>query len=338
VYNAAVKVANIGEFGLIDLLRRQFVGPAPGVVVGIGDDAAAWRAAGLALATTDTMVEDVHYRPATITWEELGWKALAVNLSDVAAMGGQPQYALLTLGLREDAAVDDLLALAHGLAAAGREFATAIVGGDVVASPRATFITVALYGTVPDDGLGPPLLRSAARPGDRVAVTGSLGRSAAGLKLLHGERQAPPEVLAELRRAHNHPWPRVREGQALRAAGVRAALDISDGLAGDVGHMAQLSGVAVRLWAERLPVHPYVAQVFGEEALPLALFGGEEYELVFAAPPGIMTAASTALARLGTETTVVGEVAEAPAGEVLLAWPDGREATLERGGWDHFRG
>ncbi len=332
-----MKVAEIGEFGLIALLQREFACSTPGLVIGIGDDAAVWQEEGLAVATTDTVVEDVHFRARTIAWEELGWKSLAVNLSDVAAMGGIPRYALLTLGLREDAVVDDVLALARGLAAAGREFATAIIGGDVVASPRATFVTVALYGTVPNDGQGPPLTRSAARPGDLVAVTGWLGRSAAGLRLLSEGGEAPPAALAELRRAHNRPLPRVREGQAVRRAGVRAAIDVSDGLAGDLGHLATMSGVGVRLSAAQLPVHPYVEQVFGGEAFGLALFGGEEYELVFTAPPPTMGVAREALARLGTQTSLVGEIVAEPKGKVLLVWPDGREVILEQGGYDHFR-
>ena len=332
-----MKVAEVGEFGLIDLLQKEFAGSTSGLIVGIGDDAAVWQGDGLVVATTDTVVEDVHFRSSTITWEELGWKSLAVNLSDIGAMGGVPRYALLTLGLREDAEVEDVLALARGLTAAGREFSTAVIGGDIVASPRATFVTVALYGEIPQDGERPPLMRSAARPGDLVAVTGWLGRSAAGLRLLSERRDAPPDAVGELRRAHNRPWPRVREGQALRAAGVRAALDISDGLAGDAAHIGEMSGVGVRLWAERLPVHPYVEQIFGDDAFGLALFGGEEYELAFTAPPDVMGVARQALARLGTQTTLVGEVIAEPRRKVLLAWPDGREAILERGGYDHFR-
>ncbi|MHB1417428.1 MAG: thiamine-phosphate kinase [Chloroflexota bacterium] len=333
-----MRVSEIGEFGLIDRLQQEFSGPAPGIVIGIGDDTAVWRSAGLALATTDTLVEDVHFRFSTITWEELGWKSLAVNLSDIAAMGGEPQYALLTLGLPGDAEVEGILRMARGLATAGREFNTAVIGGDIVGSPRAMFITVALYGAIPADEHASPLLRSAARAGDLVAVTGWLGRSAAGFRLLSGERQAPREALAELRRAHNRPWPRVKEGPILRQLGVKAALDISDGLAGDAGHMAQMSGVGVRLRAEALPVHPLVRQAFGDQAFALALTGGEEYELLFAAPPEVMARAREALSKLGTPVTVVGEVVPEPAGQVLLAWPDGREEPVEKGGWDHFRG
>lgn len=332
-----MRVKEIGEFGLIDLLQREFDFPVGGLVVGIGDDCAVWQGNGLVVATTDTVVEDVHFRTSTITWEELGWKSMAVNLSDVGSMGGQPRYALLTLGLREDAEVEDVLSLARGMAAACREFDTAIVGGDVVASPRATLVTVALYGVIPEDGNGPPLLRSTARPGDIVAVTGSLGRSAAGYRLLNEGAHASPEVAAELRRAHNKPFPRVREGIALRKAGVRTAQDISDGLAGDIAHIAQASGVGVRLWAEHVPVHPFVDEVFRADAFDLALFGGEEYELVFTAPPDVIEAARSALADLGTQVVAVGEVLAEPAGKVLLAWPDGREAVLQGGGYDHFR-
>lgn len=336
MYNSGVKVKQVGEFGLIDLLQREFDSPASGLVVGIGDDCAVWESEGMVVATTDTVVEDVHFRLSTITWEELGWKSLAVNLSDVGSMGARPRWALLTLGLREETEVEDVLALARGLAAAGRAFDTAIVGGDVVASPQATLVTVALFGVLPEDGQGSPLLRSGAKVGDLVGVTGWLGRSAAGFRLLNEPIAAPAEVAAELRRAHNKPYPRVHEGQALRAAGVRAAQDISDGLAGDVAHIAQMSGVGVRLWAEHLPVHPFVAEVFGEQAFDLALFGGEEYELVFTAPPAVMDAARQRLAAMGTPTTVVGEVVAEHPGRVAMSWPDGREVALNRGGFDHF--
>jgi thiamine-monophosphate kinase len=282
-------------------------------------------------------VEDVHFRLSTITWEELGWKSLAVNLSDIAAMGGQPRYALLTLGLNDSASVEDLQTYARGLASAGREFSTIIVGGDIVASPKALFFTVALYGLVPEDGMGPPMTRSSARPGDLVAVTGELGKSAAGLRLLSGTHSASAEALAALRQAHNRPRPRVKEGFALRASGVQTALDISDGLAGDLGHVARLSHVGIRLAAQELPVHPFVREAFGEEGFGLALFGGEEYELAFTAPPRVMSLACSALGRLGTGVTVVGEVLAEPAGKVLLTRPDGSEEAIERGGYDHLR-
>ncbi|MHB1004105.1 MAG: thiamine-phosphate kinase [Chloroflexota bacterium] len=332
-----MKVKQIGEFGLIDRLQNEFTATAPGLVLGIGDDAAIWRGEGLAVATTDTMVEDVHFRVRTTSWRELGWKSLASNLSDVAAMGGQPRYALVTFGLRDDAEVEDVLELARGLAEVGKRFGSAVIGGDLVGSPLATFITVALYGVVPDDGHGPPLLRAAARPGDQVAVTGWLGRSAAGLRMLSENPQAAPEVVTELRRAHNQPCPRVPEGYALRGAGVRAAIDVSDGLAGDVGHIAEMSGVGIRLRADALPVHPFVQGLFPEAAFDLTLFGGEEYELIFAAPPAIMARARAALDDLGTRSTVIGEVVPEPRGKVMLAWPDGREALVGRGAWDHFR-
>ncbi len=332
-----VKVSEVGEFGLIDLLRKEFGATAPGVTVQNGDDCAAWRTAGTALATTDTMVEDVHFRFRTITWDELGWKALAVNVSDIASMGGSADYALLTLGLSEAASVPDLLQMARSLADCGREFGTAVIGGDIVSSPKAFFVTVALYGHVPDDGLGPPLTRSAARVGDQVAVTGWLGRSAAGFRALNETVSDPAAALAELRRAHNRPWPRLREGQALRAAGVQACIDISDGLAADVGHIAEMSGLGVRLRAELLPVSPQVSRVFPADALTLALYGGEEYELAFAAPPAVTARAAAEIGRLGTPVTVVGEVVANHPGKVYLLWPNGREEIVGKGGFDHFR-
>ncbi|MHB1133211.1 MAG: thiamine-phosphate kinase [Chloroflexota bacterium] len=333
-----MKVSQVGEFGLIDLLHREFGSAAPGVVIHIGDDCAAWRASGTAVATTDTVVEDVHFRFRTITWQELGWKSLAVNLSDIGSMGGKPQYALLTLGLSDDVELEGLLEMARSLAACGRQFGTSVVGGDIVASPRAFFVTVALYGQVPDDGLGLPLSRAGARAGDLVGVTGYVGRSAAGYRVLNEATSASPAATTELRRAHNQPWPRVREGQVLRTAGVRACIDISDGLAGDFGHIAEISRVGVRLHGEALPIHPFVREVFPEEALALGLFGGEEYELGFAAPPAVMARAMAELQAMGTPATVIGEIVSDHPGKVVLREHDGKERLVEKGGFDHFRG
>jgi thiamine-monophosphate kinase len=333
-----VRVSDVGEFGLIELLQKELGVSAPGITVPNGDDCAAWQASGTALATTDTMVEDVHFRFRTITWDELGWKALAVNVSDIASMGGSSDYALLTLGLSDSVNVPDLLAMARSLAACGREFSTAVVGGDIVSSPRAFFLTVALYGHVADDGLGQPMTRSAARVGDQVAITGWLGRSAAGYRVLNETVAGPAAALAELRRAHNRPWPRLREGQALRAAGVRACVDVSDGLVADLGHIAEMSGLGIRLRVESLPLSPDVRRVWPADALHLALSGGEEYELAFTASATVMARAVAAVERLRTPVTVVGEVVAEHPGKVVLLWQDGREETAGKGGFDHFRG
>lgn len=329
-----MRVSELGEFGLITDLARRVPSTAVDLLIGIGDDAAVWRARGLAVATTDTLVEEVHFRRRYTTWLDLGWKALAVNVSDMAAMGGRAQYALVTLGLPADAAVEDLRALYDGLAEAAQRFGVVVAGGDIVRSPI-TFITVTLYGeAVEADQL---LRRDAARPGDLVAVTGTLGASAAGLLALSEDLPLPAAALAALRAAHLRPQPRPAEAQVLVAAGVRCAMDISDGLAGDLRHIGRASGVAARIDVARLPVSPLVREHFPERYVALALHGGEDYELLCAAPAAAIAVAQRRLVEAGlAPLTVIGEIVAGPPGEITLREADGQVTTLAAGGFDHF--
>jgi thiamine-monophosphate kinase len=333
-------VSDLGEFGLIEALCRRVPTTSPDLRLPPGDDAAVWRSPGCAVATTDTLVEDVHFRLAEITPEELGWKALAVNLSDVAAMGGAPRWALVTLGLRRDLPAEQLFGLYDGLGEACRAYGTVVAGGDVVMSPGPIFVTVALLGQ-PAEPSGRLLTRSAARPGDLVAVTGTLGGSAAWLHLPC--RPVGDAARAAIRRAHFRPSPRVREGQLLLAAGVTCAIDVSDGLIGDLGHVCRASGVAAELDLPAIPVDPAAREALGPElALDLALAGGEDYELLVCAPAPVVALARARLAaETGTPLTVVGRVAggaerEQPPVQLLAA--DGTRRTPAHIGWDHLRG
>jgi thiamine-monophosphate kinase len=350
-----MKVKELGEFGLIERLaaRAARAGASPPgrfpLVLGIGDDAAAWRADGaLELCTTDTMVEGVHFTLEAAPfdpdsagtqdkpWRDLGWKALAVNLSDIAAMGGTPLYAIVTLGLPDETEVEALEALYDGMLECGAEFGGTIVGGDVVRSP-VLFISVALTGSTP----GGLLTRSGARAGDQVAVTGALGASGAWLAARRRGQGLEPEVAAALGQAHLRPRPRLAQGQKLLAAGVRCAMDISDGLVSDLQRVCQASGVAARLEAECVPVHAMVSRAMPEEALPLALGGGEDYELLFTAPTALM---KEVLGQLPGGATAVGQIVPVsgsgqgagPLGLVELR-RRGRPMELASGGWDHFR-
>lgn len=330
-----MRVRELGEFGLIADLARRVPGAAPGLLVGIGDDAAVWQPQGLAIATTDTLVEDVHFRRRYASWEDVGWKALAVNVSDVAAMGGTPRYALVTLGLPTSTAVEDVRSLYDGLAAAAARFGVVVAGGDIVGSP-VVFITVALYGEaeMPER----LLRRDAARPGDLVAVIGTIGASAAGLLALDGGLPLPSAALAVLRAAHLRPEPQVAEARALVAAGVRCAIDLSDGLAGDLGHVCRASGVAARVELARLPVALAVREHFPDRWVDLALRGGEDYALLCTAPEPIIERARARLAAEGlAPLAVVGEIVAGPPGQMTLLAADGQSATLAGGGFDHFR-
>lgn len=325
-----MKLSDLGEFGLIDLLARV-VGETPlpsSVVLGIGDDSAAWQGNGLVLATTDTLVEGVHFNLDWAAWPDLGWKALAVNLSDIAAMGGIPRYALVTLALRPDIEVAAVEELYRGLMEAAEEFGVAVVGGDIVRAP-VVVITAALWGGAPGAGASGMLRRDAARRGDAIAITGYLGTAAAGLRILQG--QAVSTDADSLKQAQLRPQPRIAEGQLLWRQGVRAAIDISDGLVADMGHLCRMSGVGARIYVEALPVHPLVKAAFGDEAMNLALAGGEDYELLFAAPVHILAGV-----RDRCPISIIGEIIAGPPGQVTVLDDQGQELKLERRGWDHL--
>ena len=329
-----MKVSELGELGLIELLdeivARSGV-EAP--LIGIGDDAAAWRTdAQVQLATSDALIEDVHFTLKVTTWRELGWKALAANLSDIAAMGGAPKYALVSLGLPRDTEVEQVAELYEGMVELGRIFHVAIVGGDVVAAPIVV-LSLAVIGAGGGDA-DSILTRAAAAPGDRIAVTGHVGASAAGLTMLQEGLQFDEETAACLRQAHLKPYPRVAEGQLLAGHGVKAAIDLSDGLVIDLARICRASKVGARLWAEKIPIHPAVSAAFKDKALELALSGGEDYELLFTATSEVIDSLK---GMMPCPVTVIGEVVAGDAGTVAVLDERGKELPLERGGWEHFK-
>ena len=285
-----MKVSELGEFGLIARLAEALAAQPPAdsasrLAVGIGDDAAVWRIdAGALIATTDTLVAGVHFLPERRPWRDLGWKALAVNVSDVAAMGGTPELALVTLAVPEDTQVESIDELYAGLAEAAAAYGVAIAGGDVVRSP--TFlISVTLTGRAELDGAGEPLVlrRNAAQAGNLVAVTGHLGGAAGGLRAL---RQGEPDTEAtrSLIKRHLRPQARLQAGRAALAAGVRCAIDVSDGLLQDLGHVCRASGLGAVVRRDKLPIDPALSHACDpEEALRYAAAGGEDYELLLIA-------------------------------------------------------
>lgn len=328
-----MKLSSLGEFGLLQMLRDKLEGFAAGEgapLLGMGDDAAAWQVgSAVMLATTDTLVQGVHFTLEQATWRELGWKALAANLSDIAAMGGVPHYALVTLALPSDAEVEGILELYDGMLELAANFGVWVVGGDLVRA-RAVVITITLIGEASPLGL---LKRSAARPGDLVGVTGTLGASAAGLRLLHSAETLDAQSTALLRQAHLKPLPRIAEGQMLLRHSVKAAIDVSDGLVSDLAKLCQESRVGAQIMVDRVPIHPLVRTHYPAEAIPLALSGGEDYEILFSCPP---ESAEGILGEAQAPITFFGEIMEGPLGEVALLDEAGRVVELARGGWDHF--
>jgi thiamine-monophosphate kinase len=306
----------------------------------VGDDTAAWLTdSPVQLATTDTLVQDVHFTLATTTWYDLGWKSLAVNLSDIAAMGGSPTNALITLGLPGDVQVEDILQFYDGMLDIATRFRTRLVGGDMVAS-KSIFVTVSLSGVaavpraLPESPADVPLLRrSGARLGDRIAVTGYLGAAAAGLRMLLSSQHFERQIADHLYAAHARPVPRVAEGQLVLKAGVRAAMDISDGLLADLGKLCTASQVAARVRLEEIPIDPTVVAAYPKEAIDLALGGGEDYELLFTAPEETM---ANALAMLPIGASIIGEIVGGTPGQVEVVNRLGHEYVPRRVGWDHF--
>jgi thiamine-monophosphate kinase len=288
-------VSGLGEFELIEELARHLDPPLEGL--GIGDDAAAWTPSpgALAVATTDMLVEGIHFRLDWTSPRDLGWKALAVNLSDLAAMGARPGHALISLALLPDQA--PLVAeLYDGVRELAALTGTQIVGGDTVRTPGPLVINVALCGEAEPGRL---LRRDAAEPGDLLVVTGPVGASAAGLALLYDAGAAAlagNPTAGPLLAAHRRPVPQLQAGKALADIGLRCAIDISDGVASEAMHLARSSGVEIEIDAGALPLAPEAVELLGEErARGLAISGGEDYELLFCVGPDRLDEARAAL-------------------------------------------
>ena len=343
-YNRAVLVSEIGEFGLIQLLAREFgveYPPArgasqPGLQIGLGDDAVVTdRRDASVIWTTDTMVEDVHFLPGKASWPDVGWKALATNLSDIAAMGGTPHLALVTLCLPSAFEVEDAVALYRGLHECAESFGVTLGGGDIVSAPFFA-ITIALSGWAEEasDGSAAILSRGAALSGDVVAVSGSLGDAVAGVLLARDGSEFRSKAEQHLRSAEQRPQPRVSLGLEAVRAGLHCGIDVSDGLVQDLGHVAKASGVGVRVDAARVPTSDALREVFPSEALGLALSGGGEYELLLIGPRDLVEALIDSSL---TPLTEIGEVYESESPHVGVVDETGREVPLARGGWDHFK-
>lgn len=341
-----VSLGRLGERGLIRRIRRRVGGRgSPGVVVGIGDDAAvlAVPPGHALLATTDLLIEDVHFRRASATAADIGWKALAVNLSDIAAMGGIPRWALVALAVPAETDVEAVDGFYSGMAEAGTPYEVVVVGGDTSASPGGWMVNVTLLGTHP----GAPRLRSHARAGDAVAVTGRLGASAAGLYALEigldraRTAGAAPGGLDEVTRAHLRPRARVAEGRWLgQAAGVHAMMDCSDGLATDLAHICHESGVGARVGLGRVPVAPgarEIGRALGRDPLEWAVGGGEDYELLLTCEADAVERLATGLLdATGTLLTMIGRI-EGVAGETVFVDAAG-VAVPVKNGFEHFHG
>jgi thiamine-monophosphate kinase len=329
----------LGEFGLIARLTAG-LSTRPDVLVGVGDDCAVLDLGGelVLLATCDALLDGEHFLRRVATPEQIGRRALAVNLSDIASMGGWPRYALISLLLPADLPTAFMDEVYRGLRAEAEQYGAVIIGGNITGSSTLG-IDITLLGQA---RRGQALLRGGASPGDALLMTGTLGEAAAGLHLLlHPEIDAPAPIAGRLKAAQLAPMPRVPEGRLLAALGtVTAMLDISDGLAADLGHLCERSGVGARLDEAALPIPDAVhaaAQLARASALDWALFGGEDYQLLFTAPPRFVPRLiETIWIATGTPVTVIGDILSSEAGLTLRA-RDGSIRPLPPRGWDHLR-
>jgi thiamine-monophosphate kinase len=324
-----MKVVDVGEFGLIDILRRMLSGDRDDLVQGIGDDAAIFQSSGdrLWAYTIDAMVEGIHFDLDYVSWHALGYKALAINLSDLAAVGGPASsYALVNLGIPDKSEVEAIEEMYRGLRECGDEYSCAVVGGDIVRSPQQVFVCLSLIGPISG---GRFLARSAARPGQAVAVTGLLGDSYLGLKWLQDGRGGDNQCA----RKHLYPQPRLAEGRESLALGAKAAIDISDGLLRDLGHICEESGVGVNISLNELPLSDAAVETaaeLGEDPYMAALLGGEDYELVLTADGRDMPMLEEELG-----VYVIGEVSDT--GRVRVLDSSGNEVVYTKKGYEHFQ-
>jgi thiamine-monophosphate kinase len=329
-----MKLKEIGEFGLIDLIRKKFPAKNKNLLLGIGDDAAVIKITPerFLIFTTDALREGVHFDLSYYSYWQVGWKAMAANLSDVAAMGGVPTFGLISLGLPEKIKVEDVLEIYRGMNDLAKRFGCNICGGDLFLSSEIV-ITLTLLGEVEPEFL---VKRSGAKPGDLMCVTGDLGQSQAGLELLKARKRSNPGWVKK----HLMPMPRVKEARKLaKSLNLTSMIDISDGLASDLYHIAEESKVGALICEQKIPVSRSllkVASLLGKSPLDLALSSGEEYELLFT----IRKDQEKKLHFLRRKNrnfkiTVVGEIKDKKEGLKILD-SQGRLKKLKRSGFSHF--
>jgi thiamine-monophosphate kinase len=328
----------MGEFELLAKLRERLPQPSSRVKLGSGDDAAVTVPGGATATSVDAVVEGVHFLRGESGLETVGRKALATALSDLAAMAAEAGEAYVVLGAPPDLGEADFLTLLDGLLELAATTGTTLAGGDVT---RAPVLTLAVTVVGHAASAGDFVTRGGAEAGDLLVLTGEIGGATAGRLLLGDPSQArsmPAELAAGLRARQLDPTPRLRSGHALAAAGARAMIDLSDGLAGDAGQLAEASGIALEIDADRLPLAAGVAEIAdaaGQDPLTLAVSGGEDYELLAALPADRLAEATAAIEEAGETTlTAIGRVA--PGEGVAIRLPGG--ASLEAASYDHLAG
>lgn len=327
-----MKLSRLGEFGLIDRIRRK-VAIGPGVHLGIGDDAA-WvdHPQGSALVTADLLIEGIHFDLNWTSLSDLGYKSLAVNLSDIAAMGGTPAYVMLSLGIPAKFDSNDIDKLYRGINGLAKKHGVTIVGGDTNTADL-LIISVCLIGHPPKR----PICRSGAHVGDDIYVTGTLGDAALGLNLLRRRRRPQSRYVDQLLTRHYRPAPRLAAGALLAKRNLASAMiDVSDGLLQDLAHICQASGVGARIQQNKLPLSRAYRTLAGKTGMRHALSGGEDYELLFCATPEKRKRIDTLGKQARVPISRIG-VCVPPANGIRVFDAAGAEVVVKTQGHDHFK-
>jgi thiamine-monophosphate kinase len=324
-----MKLRDLGEFPFLRRLRSR-VPLDPHVLLGLGDDCAAVALSGTTLLTTDAMIENVHFRREWASFAVLGEKAFSVNASDIAAMGGKPTFALLSLGVPQECEVEDLDAFFAGFVQAAGACGTALIGGNMSAAP-CLMLSVTLLGRA----LYKMLTRAGAQVGDDLYVTGTLGDATLGLRMLQeGRNSAEAQAVKD---RFLRPTARLTVGGEVAARSLATAMiDVSDGLLQDLGHLCEESCMGAVIEVQALPVSRAYRTLLGENDWSVALTGGEDYELLFSAAAELRTAVEALAQESDCPITRIGHIV--PQAEGLRVYgPDGAPYTSEHTGYDHFR-
>jgi thiamine-monophosphate kinase len=326
------KLKDVGEFGLINLIRKGVFSSDKRVPVNIGDDAAVIKSSPgrFLIFTTDTLVERIHFDLSYFTFEEVGWKAMVANLSDIAAMGGLPKFALVTIGLPKSMPVRDVLSIYRGISKIARKHDCKIIGGDTTLVPKDLFVSIALLGEVEKKYL---VTRSQAKRGDLICVTGRLGEAQAGLEFLKKYGRKKPS----LARKHLKPEPRINEARALvRSLKINSMIDISDGLSSELFHLAEESRLGAVVREKDIPISSKClkpASLLKKSPVEWALTSGEEYELLFTVDRKDHSRIDRVKKKV--DFSVIGEMVEKRLG-VKLIRKSGESGNLSETGFVHF--
>ena len=333
-----MKFNEIGEFGFIESIKKECITTLKDVIKGIGDDCAVFGpySGRVFLFTTDMLVEDIHFLKAKITPYQLGWKTIAVNLSDIAAMGGRPLFLLISLAIPAEMNIELIQDFYKGMKDICEHYEVNILGGDTVASPDKLVISVSLIGDAKENEV---LYRSGARPGDRIYVTGNVGDSSAGLKILKNEISPPKSIASHFIKIHNEPEPLIKTGRIIAASRLASAMiDLSDGLLSDLGHICEESGVGAILFRSKIPLSSELKLLASRvkfNPIDLAFSGGEDYLLLLTVPEAKIKDFEILYKDKGSSPLyLIGEIREEKG--VRMVNDDGSIEEIRIRGFDHF--